>query len=135
MDYRVVINTIETLSELKYQTEILKLSYFIFYKTKLFGNQGVLKKVYKDEVEHLLNRLVRRGILKRGKFLKSSKQIGTFESYFKYLPFDAVEQEELIFESKKHNIEFEEYQNIYKSSSTSPYGTSTTNDGDITLKK
>ena len=68
MNYRINADINETPTELKHQTEALKLPYHFFYNTTLFGNQGVLKNIHKDEVEHLLDRMVRRGILKKGKF-------------------------------------------------------------------
>jgi hypothetical protein len=135
MNYRVSIETAETPSELHYETKILKLPYRIFYKTTLFGNQGVLKNVPNDELEHLLTRLVRRNILTKGNFLKSSNQDRIYDSYLKRLPADAVEQKKIIFELKKHNMELEEYRTIYKNSLISPYGTTVTGDGDTAIKE
>ncbi|CAF3875571.1 unnamed protein product [Rotaria magnacalcarata] len=135
MNNRVNADSTETPTELRNQTDILKLPYRFFYKTTLFGNRGVLKNIHKDEIDHFLNRLVRRGILKKGKFLKSSKQSGTYESYLKYLPSDPLEEKELSFELQKHHIQFDEYQDIYKVSAVSPDGTILTVDGEFVMKK
>ena len=135
MNYRTSADTNETPTELKHQTEILKLPYQLFYKTTLFGNQGILKNIHKDEVEHLLNRMVRRGILKKGKFLKSLKQNSIHESYLKYLPFDASQETNLIHELKKNNIKFDEYRDIYKNSAISPDGSVVTDDGEKEIRK
>ena len=45
MDCRVSIDAPETPSNLRYQTEILKLPYCVFYKSTLYGNRGVLKNI------------------------------------------------------------------------------------------
>ena len=100
MNYGVNSDANETPTELKHQTEILKSPYRLFYKTTLFGNRGVLKNIHKDEIDHLLNRLVRRGIPRKGKFLKSAKQNSTYESYLKYMPRNASEEKNLIYELK-----------------------------------
>ncbi|CAF3305482.1 unnamed protein product [Rotaria socialis] len=115
MNNRVNANSNETPTELKHQTEILKLPY--------------------DEIDPFLNRLVRRGILKKGKFVKSSKQSGTYESYLKYLPSDPLEEKELSFELQRHHIQFDEYQEIYKVSAVSPDRTILTMDGKFVMKK
>ena len=94
-----------------------------------------MKNVNKDEVEYLLVRLVRRGILKKGKYLKLSRQTGTFISYLKYLPSDPLEEKELILELQKHDIPLNEYQEIYKVRAVSPDGTSLTADGELANKK
>ncbi|CAF3341305.1 unnamed protein product, partial [Rotaria sp. Silwood2] len=118
MNYRVNIDNNETSTELQHQTAILKLPYRFFLKP-----------------HYLLNRLVRRGLLKKGKFLKSSKQTGTYESYFKYLPSDSAEENELICELQKHNIEYGEYRDIYNISALSPDGTMLTADGELMIQK
>lgn len=135
MNHRIDADTNETPTELKNQTEILKLPYVCFYKTTLFGNQGILKNVHKDEVEHLLNRMVRRGILKKGKYLKSLKQNNIHESYLKYLPSDVLQEANLIHELKKHNVKFDEYRDIYKNSAISPDATILTADGEKEIQK
>ncbi|CAF4798635.1 unnamed protein product [Rotaria socialis] len=135
MNYNANADSNETPTELKYQTEILKLQYRFFYKTTLFGNQGVLKNIHKDQVEYLLNRLVRRGILKKGTFLKSLKQNCTYESYLKYLPLNAFEENHLIRELKKHQINFDKYREIYTTSIMSPDGTILTADGQLAIQK
>lgn len=135
MNYHANTDTDETATELKYQTEILKLPYRFFYKTTLYGNQGILKNTHKDQIEHLLNRLVRRGILKKGIFLKSLKQNCTYASYLKYLPLNALEENNLIYELTKHQINFDTYREIYTTSAMSPDGTVLTVDGQLAFQK
>ncbi|CAF4275294.1 unnamed protein product, partial [Adineta steineri] len=89
MNYRLGVDDKETLPELQLQTIILKVNYNIFHKTTLFGNIGVLKNIDKDIVDHLLSRLVKRNILKKGTFLQSDNR-NKYESYMKYLPSDQL---------------------------------------------
>ncbi|CAF1495310.1 unnamed protein product [Adineta steineri] len=109
----------ETLPELQLQTRILKVNYNIFHKTTLFGNIGVLKNIDKDIVDHLLSRLVKRNILKKGTFLKSDNR-NKYESYMKYLPSNQLEEQQLINELNKHKISLKEYQEIYQTSNVCP---------------
>jgi hypothetical protein len=134
MNHRSSDENKETLSELQLQTKILKVNYRIFHKTTLFGNIGALKNVDKDVVDHLLSRLVKRGILKKGVFLKS-ENAGKYVSYLKYLPHDVLEEQHLIIELNKHHLSMEEYREIYRISDVSPAGTVVTPDGNIELKK
>ena len=83
----------------------------------------------------MLNRLVRRGILKKGKFLKSLRQNCTYDSYLKYLPSDTSEQENLIIELKKNQLDLQDYQYINKNSTLSPDGTIITAEGIDALAK
>jgi hypothetical protein len=124
----------ETLAELQLQTKILKINYRIFHKTTLFGNIGPLKNIDKDVIEHLLNRLVYRGLLKKGLYLKSEKS-NKYICYLKYLPYDKMEEQLLVDELNKHHLSLAEYQEIYKSSDDFPAGTELTTDGNKELKK
>lgn len=129
MNYRTRLQGSETKSEIFYQTKILKFNYRIFYKTTLYGNSGVLKNLDKDFVEHLLSRLIRRGLLKHGTFVHTEKSSVVYESYLKPLPLNEMEKKRFIIELSKHGIAWEQYFEIYKTSHVSPYGTVLTNDG------
>ncbi|CAF1505003.1 unnamed protein product, partial [Adineta steineri] len=135
MNHQISINSNETPSELKLQTEILNLKYVFFYKTTLCGNQGILKNIKKEKVDHLLNRLVHRGILKKGKYIKSTNLNVIHDSYLKFLPLDQFEEEDLKLELIKHNLKLETYQTIYKNSLIAPNGTSITDAGNIELQQ
>ncbi|CAF4102888.1 unnamed protein product [Adineta steineri] len=119
MNYRLGVDDKETLPELQRQTRILEVNYNIFHKTTLFGNIGVLKNIDKDIVDHLLSRLVKRNILKKGTFLQSDNR-NKYESYMKYLPSDQLEEQQLINELNKHKISLKEYQEIYQTSNVCP---------------
>jgi hypothetical protein len=73
--------------------------------------------------------------LKKGKFLKSLKQNCIYDSYLKYLPSDTSEQENLIIELKKNQLDLQDYQYINKNSSLSPDGTIITAEGIDALAK
>ncbi|CAF4654759.1 unnamed protein product [Rotaria socialis] len=134
MNYRYHNDTIETSSELGLQTRILKVKYQIFHKTVLSGNNGILKNIDKDLLDHLLDCLVRRGILKKGNYLQSERSI-KYESYIKYLPCALTERQQLSVQLKKHDISFEEYQQLYRESEISPPSTRVTPYGKLELEK
>lgn len=134
MNHRLSNDDKETLPELQLQTKVLKVNYRIFHKTTLSGNLGVLKNIDKDIIDHLLSRLVKRGILKKGIFLQSDKR-NQYESYLKYLPHDEFEENQLSFELNKHNISLKEYREIYTMSDVSPAGTILTTLGGIELRR
>ncbi|CAM2726287.1 unnamed protein product [Rotaria socialis] len=134
MNYRYHNDTIETSSELGLQTRILKVKYRIFHKTALSGNNGMLKNIDKDLLNHLLDRLVQRGILKKGNYLQSERSI-KYESYIKYLPCALTEQQQLSVQLKKHDISFEEYQQLFRESEISPPSTRVTSYGKLELEK
>ncbi|CAF1409337.1 unnamed protein product [Rotaria sordida] len=134
MNYRYHNDTIETSSELGLQTRILKVKYQIFHKTVLSGNNGILKNIDKDLLDHLLDRLVRRGILKKGNYLQSERSI-KYESYIKYLPCALTEQQHLSVQLKKHDISYEEYQQLCQESEISPPSTRVTPYGKLELEK
>lgn len=134
MNYRHHNDTIETSSELDLQSRILNVKYQIFHKTTLSGNNGVLKNIDKDLIDHLLNRLIRRGILKKGQYLQSENSI-KYESYMKYLPCTLVEQQQLSVELKKHDISYEDYQQLCQQSEISPPSTRLTPYGKLELQK
>jgi hypothetical protein len=134
MNYRFHNDVNETPTELDLQTKILKVKYHFFHKTTLSGNNGVLKNIDKDLIDHLLNRLVRRGVIKKGFYLQSEKSI-KYESYMKYLPYTLVEQQQLAIELNKHHMSFEEYRKLYQASDISPPGTRITPDGNLELQK
>ncbi|CAF4531300.1 unnamed protein product, partial [Rotaria magnacalcarata] len=134
MNYRYHNDTIETSSELGLQTRILKVKYRIFHKTALSGNNGMLKNIDKDLLNHLLDPLVQRGILKKGNYLQSERSI-KYESYIKYLPCALTEQQQLSVQLKKHDISFEEYQQLYRESEISPPSTRVTPYGKLELEK
>lgn len=128
MNSRINNDLKETHTQLILQTKILKLKYRIFYKSMLYGNDGILKNIDKDAINYLLDRLIRRGILKKGKFLKSANS-PDYESYLKYLPLNELEQQDLEFELNKHHMSLEEYQEIYHNSDVSPSNTFVTGEG------
>jgi hypothetical protein len=134
MNPRMSTDNKETLPELQLETKILKVNYHIFHKTILFGNIGALKNIDKDIVDHLLNRLVKRNILKKGIFLQFDNR-NKYESYMKYLPRDQFEEQQLIFELNKHKLSWEEYRETYRMSDVSPAGTVVTPYGKIELQK
>ena len=112
MNHRMHNDTMETSYELDLQTIILNVKYRIFHKTSLLGKSCVLKNVDKDLLDHLLNQLVRRGILRKGNFLISAHS-KKYESYIKYLSDEPLEQRQFASELKKHNILLSEYQQLY----------------------
>ncbi|UJR12693.1 hypothetical protein I4U23_016867 [Adineta vaga] len=128
MNSRINNDVKETQSELTLQTKIVKLTYRVFHKTTLHGNDGILKNIDKDLISYLLERMVRRGILKKGYYLKSEHSV-KYESYLKHLPSNELEQQELVFELNKHHVSWEEYQEIYENSYILPANTSLTADG------
>jgi hypothetical protein len=134
MNHRYHNDTIETSSELDLQTRILKVKYQIFHKTVLYGNNGILKNIDKDFLDHLLDRLVRRGILKKGNYLQSERSI-KYESYIKYLPCASTEQQQLSVQLKKHDISYVEYQQLCQESEISPPSTRVTPYGKLELEK
>ncbi|CAF3329437.1 unnamed protein product [Rotaria sp. Silwood2] len=134
MNYRYHNDTIETSSELGLQTRILKVKYQIFHKTVLSGNNGILKNIDKDLLDHLLDHLVRRGILKKGNYLQSERSI-KYESYIKYLPCALTEQQQLSVQLKKHDISYEEYQQLCQESEILPPSTRVTPYGKLELEK
>lgn len=134
MNCRYYNNTIETSSELELQTRILRIKYKVFHKTALFGNHGILKNVDKDLIDHLLDRLIRRGILKKGCYLESERSL-KYESYLKYFPCILMEQQQLAAELKKHDLSYKEYQQLYQESETSPATTRVTLYGKSELEK
>lgn len=134
MNNRHYNDTIETSSELDLQTRILNVKYNIFHKTTLSGNNGVLKNVDTDLIDHLLNRLVRRGILRKGQYLQSERS-NKYQSYMKYLPSTVAEQQQLSVELEKHNISYEYYQQLCQQSEISPPSTRLTSYGEVELQK